>query len=68
MNGFIEIVGSDQKRRLINVRHIEEVVELDENSCSIYMAFNTPDAYEQDYFKVKKPYSEIVALIEKAVN
>ena len=68
MREFIEIVCRDKHRRLLNVKHIEEVYEISENSCIIYMAFNVPYATEQDYFEVQKPYDEIVSLIEKAVQ
>ena len=66
MSGFIEICPIfNRSRRFINIKHIEEVVEIDENSCRIFMAFNVPDATEQDYFDVDKPYDEIVSMIKK---
>ncbi len=66
MSGFIEIIPKwDKKRRFINIRHIEEVVEVDENTCRVFMAFNVPDATEQDYFEVDKPYDEIISMIKK---
>lgn len=68
MKGFIEIVDKVGKRRCLNVRHIEEVCEVGEHHCNIYMAFNCPDAYEQDYFQVRKSYDEIVALIREAMS
>lgn len=44
MKGFIEVKGQkDNVKRLINVRHIEEV----ENN-SIYIAFNSPNSIQQD--------------------
>lgn len=66
MNGFIEIVCRDKCRRLLNVRHIEEVVETKNKDCTIYMAFNTPNAIEQDYFEVAESYEEIINKILKA--
>lgn len=67
-SGFIAIVGKDGKRRLLNVRHIEEVCEIGEHHCDIYMAFNCPNATDQDYFQVRQSYDEIVALIKEAVE
>ena len=63
MKRFIEIIDSNKKRRFLNIDHIEEVVESNENSCYIYMAFNSPNNEEQDYFLVDKPYDEIVSMI-----
>jgi hypothetical protein len=68
MKGFIEIKTKDKYRRLINVNFIEEVCERDGGACSVYMAFNSPMAYEQDYFEVIQSYDEIVALIKEAQN
>lgn len=66
MCGFIEIKAFDaDNRRFVNIRHIEEVVEVDKNMCRIYMAFNVPDAVEQDYFEVNQTYDEIVSMIRK---
>lgn len=63
---FIEIIDIHNKRRYVNINYIEEVVAMDENSCCIYMAFICPNAIEQDYFIVKRPYEEIVALIRES--
>ena len=65
MKGFIEI-EADCVKRLVNIRHIEEVVEFDKNSCYIYLAHNCPDAIEQDYYLVDESYESIKAKIEKA--
>ncbi len=66
MSGFIEIKAFNcENRRFINIKHIEEVVEVDKNECRIYMAFSVPDATEQDYFEVDMPYDEVVAMIKK---
>ena len=65
MKGFIEIVDSYKKRRLLNIRHIEEVAERDESSCVIYLMHNSPDSVEQDYFIVQEPYDVIKTLLEK---
>ena len=68
MKGFIEIVGKDNKTRLLNVRYIEEVCEFGANHCDIYLAFNCPDAYEQDHYQVRLPYSRVVELIREAME
>lgn len=69
MKGFIEIVDrNDGRRKLVNVRHIEDVWEDDEECCTIYMAFNVLNAIEADHYKVRKSYDEIVALIEEAMK
>ena len=68
MKGFIEIVGKDNKTRLLNVRYIEEVCKIGENHCDIYMAFNCPNATDQDYFQVRLPYNVVVDLIKEAVE
>ena len=68
MKGFIEIVGKDNKTRLLNVRYIEEVCEVGANHCDIYLAFNCPDAYEQDHYQVRRPYSRVVELIREAME
>lgn len=65
MRRFIEIIGRDKKRRFLNIKYIEGVVELDEDHCYIYMAFNCPEAYEQVPFLVNKSYDEIIAMICK---
>lgn len=63
MRRFIEIIDSNKKRRFLNIKYIEEVAESDKSSCYIYMAFNCPNAIEQDYFLVNKSYDEIIAMI-----
>lgn len=69
MRGFIEIRDEFGNARLLNTRYIEEVREHScDDTCTIYLAFNCPDAGTQDYVVVRKPYKEIVALIEKAVE
>lgn len=67
MSGFIEIVGKDKNRRLLNIRYIEEVAETSDNDiCMIYLGFNTPNATEQDYFEVAESYDTIVGKISDA--
>jgi hypothetical protein len=68
MSGFIEIVDKKKCRRLINVRHIEEVAEnITKDGCYIYLAFNTPNAIEQDYFEVAESYDAITEKITESV-
>jgi uncharacterized protein YlzI (FlbEa/FlbD family) len=68
MSGFIEVICSDGRKRLLNIRHIEEVVEnATKDGCFIFMAFNCPDAIEQDYFEVKESYDAIIQKISDAV-
>ena len=67
MSGFIEIIDKNKNRRLLNVRHIEEVAEkITKDGCYIYLAFNTPNAIEQDYFEVAESYDSIIGKIEEA--
>ncbi len=69
MKGFIEIRNEYGNRILINVRHIEEVREHAFNdTCTIYLAFVTPNAIDQDHYEVKKSYDEIVALIKEVME
>lgn len=63
MKDFIEIVAN-KKRRLLNIRYIEEVAEHDDSCCFIYLAHNCPDAVSQDYYLVDKPYEVIKMLIK----
>ena len=71
MKGFIEVHQNEVKRVLLNVKHIETViydgVPLD-NSCTIYLAFNVPDAYEQDYIIPDETYEEVLRKIEEAMG
>lgn len=67
MRGFIEIPVEYGNKTLLNVRYIEEVREhADDDTCTIYLAFISPNCIEQDYIKCTKSYNEIVKLIEKA--
>ena len=64
MSGFICIVDKNGKRHCLNARYIEEIAEVDEKSCCIYMAFVCPHANEQDYIEVEISYDSVVDLIE----
>lgn len=67
MSGFIEIVDKNKNRRLLNVGYIEEVAEkITKDGCYIYLAFNTPNANEQDYFEVAESYDSIINKISEA--
>lgn len=70
MKGFIEITDTKGDNHLINIRYIEEIAEAGEGGgCYIYLAFNYPNATEQDYFRVNEPYDVIKkALMEKERN
>lgn len=68
MKGFIEIVPKGDKPRLINVSYIEEVREIDESHCDIYLAFNCPNAQLQDYVEAQLPYNRVVEMIKEAME
>ena len=68
MSGFIEIVDKNKCRRLLNIKHIEEVAEkITKDGCYIYMAFSTPNSIEQDYFEVAESYEKIIGKLCEAV-
>ena len=68
LKGFIEIKSRDGHKLLLNVNFIEEVIGKDSGSCHIYMAFNCPNAYDQDHFLADMSYEEVCDLIDKAVK
>lgn len=63
MKGFIEIIARCGRPQLINVRHIEKVVEIDNSICEIYM-HDSPIGH----FLVNLPYNRVVELIKEAVE
>lgn len=63
IKGFIEVTCQDNKKRIINVNHIEEVCD-----NKIYIVFNCPDSIEQDYFTCQETYEEIKEKIREAVG
>lgn len=67
MKGFIE-VNSCYGTSLLNVKHIEEVRKGDDGKCTIYLAFNVPNAVEQDYVYPDETYDEIVRKIKEATE
>ena len=63
MKNFIEVTDREGNRHLINIRHIEEIAERDDNSCFIYLdVFNGGET--QDYYVINEPYEVIKKLIE----
>lgn len=59
MPKFIEVTGRDGVKRLINVNMIEEVQADEEGGATIYLAFNCPNAYDQDHIQTQEGYEEI---------
>ena len=63
MSKFVEVTDGKGKRHLINIRHIEEIAEKDDNSCLIYLdVVNSGET--QDYYVINEPYEVIKKLIE----
>lgn len=64
MKGFIEVTSTNNGRKvLVNIKWIEWLED-----STIYLAFNVPDAVEQDYIKCKETYSEIKQKIKEALG
>lgn len=61
MKGFIEVTDIDGRQHLINVRHIEEVID-----DTIYIAFQGNNNFEQDAVECQEDYEKIKAKIEEA--
>lgn len=61
MAKFIELPLIDGQMVCINANYIEEIRSIDDNTCIIYMAFNVPDAEDQDTIKVNMPYGAVVS-------
>ena len=60
---FIELTDyEDGQKELVNTQWIEEIRD-DEDYRTIYFAFQSNDAYEQDNLKVKEEYHEIKHLL-----
>ena len=63
MKNFIEVTDSNRKRHLINIHHIEEIAERNEDSCFIYLdVVNSGES--QDYYVIDEPYEVLKKLIE----
>lgn len=63
MKGFIEVTSECEVKHLINIRHIEEVV-----NQTIYLDVVNPDCDEQDHIFCEESYEEIKAKIAEAVG
>ena len=68
MREFIQVLNKDNKCVLININYIEEVVESNNNTCTIYLAFNSPNNDAQDYEDVDESYHSIKSKIEEAMK
>lgn len=63
MKNFIEVVDREEKKHLINIQHIEEIAQKDENWCFIYLDV-VNNGETQDYYVINEPYEAIKKLIE----
>ena len=63
MKGFIEVTNERGTKHLVNIRHIEEVI-----NSTIYLDVVNPDCDEQDHIFCEESYEEIKAKIAKAVE
>ena len=63
MKNFIEVTDGNEKKHLINIRHIEEIAESGENRCFIYLDV-VNNGETQDYYVINEPYEVIRKLIE----
>ena len=63
MRNFIEVTDGNGKRHLINIRHIEEIAECNENECLIY--FDVACGESAEFYRINEPYEVIKMLIEK---
>ena len=63
MSAFIKITSATGVRGLINVNYIEEVLDLDNGKSEINLAFNCPNATEQDSVIVNIPFDELAEMI-----
>lgn len=67
MKGFIEVT-TEKGTHLLNVKHIEEVWKDKDGKCTIFFAFNTPGADEQDHIFPYESYDEVKRMIEEAME
>ena len=67
MKGFIEVTAKNGTH-LLNVKYIEDVWEDEDGECTIYLAFNAPDAVKQDYILPYESYDEVKKKIEEATK
>ena len=62
MKNFIEVTDRNGKRHLINIKHIEEIAECNENECLIY--FDVACGESVDSYRIYEPYEVIKLLLE----
>ena len=67
MKGFIEVT-TENGTHLLNMKYIEDVWEDEDGECTIYLAFNAPDAVKQDYILPYESYDEVKKKIEEATK
>ena len=67
MKGFIEVT-TENGTHLLNMKYIEDVWEDEDEECTIYLAFNAPDAVKQDYILPYESYDEVKKKIEEATK
>lgn len=67
MKGFIEVT-TENGTHLLNMKYIEDVWEDEDGECTIYLAFNAPDAVKQDYILPYESYNEVKKKIEEATK
>lgn len=63
MKGFIEVTNEKGTKHLINIRHIEEVM-----NSTIYLDVVNPHCDEQDHIFCEESYKKIIVKIAKAVG
>lgn len=63
MKGFIEVTNERGTKHLINIRHIEDVM-----NSTIYLDVVNPDCDEQDHIFCEESYKDIKAKIAEAVG
>ena len=63
-NYFLDICDTKGVRHLVNLRYIEEIVEAEDGGgCWIHLAFNCPNAVEQDYIRVNESFETMKILL-----
>lgn len=67
MKGFIEVT-TENGTHLLNMKYIEDVWEDEDGECTIYLAFNAPDAVKQDYILPYESYDEVKKKIEETTK
>lgn len=62
MRNFIEVTDRSGKRHLINLSHIEEIAECNENECLVYLDVACGESV--DNYRLNEPYEVIKLLLE----